>query len=144
MATNCYPINVFDRGGSDITVSEIAFRKAGSPNMNKLLKMFYDKYRFPKNFIGKVDKMALCKYSFSGMETKINSKNLSITENLVEGTKIQELRIINGIMRYRDIIFIKWEIDIFYEWELTDGSILQLRQDYVDGLSPKEKEELGL
>jgi hypothetical protein len=43
-----------------------------------------------------------------------------------------------------DRIFIKWEKETFYEWKMTSGNILQLKQEYIDGLLPKDKRYLKM
>jgi hypothetical protein len=122
---------------------DFVFQKRTSKNMDKLWLMFHEMQDYPELYLGVVEKMALCKCPITE-KNEWHSKNLFADSNPSNGDRIILKRVVKNNLYHRECIFVKWEKEIFYEWKMTSGNILQLRQKYIDGLSPKDKRYLKI
>jgi hypothetical protein len=122
------------------------FKQKTSTNMDKLWRIFHENQDYPELYMGMVDKMARCKCMITGKDEwhNINLFSDISTNPLSNGDHITLKRVVKNKMYHIDCIFIKWEKETFYEWKMTSGNVLQLRQQYVDGLSPKDKRYLKM
>ena len=141
--------DMFHRKYEDYSVQkygDFVFQPRTSTNMDKLWQMFYEKQDYPELYMGMVEKMALCKCLLTGKDIWHNKTVFpeKLTKPLSSGDHITLKRVVKNKVYYCDCIFVKWEKENFYEWKLQSGNILQLRQKYIDGLSPKDKRYLKM
>ena len=114
-----------------------------SNNMDNLLHYFNSIHDYPEYYLGKAEKIALCRCPQTGKETWNNGKILLIAEPRKNMIVKAQLKIKDTIYE-KEFIFVKWETENFYEWRMKSGNILQLRQQYIDGLLPKDKKYLRM
>lgn len=112
-------------------------------NMDILMHHFNSTQDFPEYYFGKVEKVALCRCPQTGQESWNNGNNL-ITANPRKNMLIKVQIKIKDKIYERELIFVKWETENFYEWRLKSGNILQLHQKFIDGLRPKDKKYLRM
>jgi hypothetical protein len=124
----------------------IVFQQKTSTNMDKLWSLFHEKQDYPELYLGMVEKMACCKCLITGKDLWHNKSLFpeNLTKSLSTGDHITLKRVVKNKVYYCECIFVKWEKENFYEWKLQSGNILQLRQKYIDGLSPKDKRYLKM
>jgi hypothetical protein len=111
--------------------------------MNELLHYFNIIQDYPEYYLGKAEKIALCRCPQTGKESWNNGKILLIAEPIKNMIVKAQLKIKDTIYE-KDFIFVKWETENFYEWRMKSGNILQLRQQYIDGLNHKDKKYLRM
>jgi hypothetical protein len=86
--------------------------------------------------------MARCKCPNTGKEEWHNAKTLSIPKHLRNGAVLVATVTVKNMIRTKETLFICWETATFYEWRMKSGNVLQLRQDFIDGLSPADRRYL--
>jgi hypothetical protein len=119
------------------------FQQRTTTNMDKLWRMFHEKQDYPELYMGVVEKMARCKCPITGKDEWHNIKLFS-DMNPSNGDHVTLKKFVKNKLYNLDRIFIKWEKETFYEWKMTSGNILQLKQEYIDGLLPKDKRYLKM
>jgi hypothetical protein len=113
-------------------------------NMNKLLQHFHSTQNYPEFYLGKVEKMALCKCPISLKDEWFSATNLGINKPPKPGTIFEINRIVKKEIHSKLTTFIRWEPQPFYEWRMSFGNVLQLRQDFIDGLSAEDRRYLKM
>lgn len=112
-------------------------------NMDNLMHYFNSIQDYPEYYLGKAERMALCRCPQTGKESWNNGKILLTAEPRKNMLVKAQLKI-NDTIYEKEFIFVKWETENFYEWRMKSGNILQLRQQYIDGLNPKDKKYLRM
>jgi hypothetical protein len=120
------------------------YKGSTSKNMDKLWRHFHSKEDYPEFYIGKVQKMARCFCPTTNMEEYHNIKSMEFTGNLKRGTELTVNGIVNNEKVSKQTIFIRWEPANFYEWRMSSGNTLTLRQDFIDTLLPGDKRYLKM
>jgi hypothetical protein len=112
-------------------------------NMDNLLQYFNSTEDFPEYYLGKADKMALCRCPQTGEESW-NNINYLLNKQPRKNTIVKAQINVMDTVYEKDFIFVKWETENFYEWKMKSGNVLQLRQKFIDGLKPRDKKYLRM
>ena len=146
--------NISNSGETNVTESNDAISESShkefnglriklNNNMDILMHHFNSTQDFPEYYLGKVEKVALCRCPQT-KEKSWNNGNCLLTENPIKNTHIKVQVKVNDTIYERELIFVKWETEDFYEWRMKSGNILQLHQKFIDGLRPKDKKYLRM
>jgi len=132
------------RVGRDARHRDLFIRNKTSTNMDMLWHDFHAKQDYPEFYLGPVQKMALCICPETNREERHNINCLLMECEPKRGTRITAF-VIRDKERYQKMtIFQRWETTAFYEWKMQSGNIIQLRQDFIHGLTPMEKRRIGM
>lgn len=142
-------VNIFQIGEgtphySMMNKGDFVFQKKTTTNMDKLWRIIYSSQDYPQFYIGSVPKMAACVCPETGKQEWHNPAKIDTAEPFITGTEIIVHATIKNKQYSKKTIFQKWDNTIFHEWKLESGNVLQLRQDFVDGLSSDDKRKLGM
>lgn len=119
---------------------EFVFQNSANKNMDKLWLYCYKNQTYPKYYIGIAKKMAICKCPTSGKEEWFNGDRCLSVQNPKKGSTIMVT--INSVTR--DFIFLGWAKFPVHEWKMTNGTVIQLTQRFIEGLSLENKRYLKI
>jgi hypothetical protein len=117
--------------------------KKSASNMDTLWTHFHNADDYPVLYLGKVNRMAICKCPISGIKEWVNGE-LLLNKMPNKGMNVTARTYVKDVMYEKDFIFLKWETENFYEWLMTSRVILQLRQSFIDELSPADRRYLKM
>ena len=140
-------MNIYNEGewtDRSMYIGEAYFQKSTTKNMDLLWKEFYRTQDFPEFYMGKVEKMARCICPGLKRYEWYNAKNLIYDKNLTKGSEIIAQREIGAHFYQKTTLFINWETSPFHQWRMKSGNVLQIRQDFIDGLSSKDRRFLRM
>jgi len=112
--------------------------------METLLENFHATQNYPVYYLGKAEQTALCICPYTNTEEWFNVKNLVITHPPKKGMMLLAYKRENNKLYEKVVVFMSWEKKEIHEWMLTNGDVLQLRQDFVDGLNAKDRRYLKI
>lgn len=113
-------------------------------NMDILLENFHMTQNYPVIYLGKTDHTAVCLWPNTNTEEWFNIKNLVIHKPLKKGMIITAYKRQNNKLYENDVVFMRWENEEIHEWLMTNGDILHLRKDFVDGLKARDRRYMKL
>jgi hypothetical protein len=131
-------------GKHQIFGGDIVFQKSNTKNMDKLWGYFHSKDDYPEYYLGKVEKMVQCRCPTTNMEEYHNARSIEFVGNLRRGTELTAYEIVNNEKVSKKTTFIRWEPANFYEWRMSSGNIMTLRQEFIDTLLPGDKRYLKM
>lgn len=123
---------------------DLVFRKKTTKNMDMLWRKFYATQDFPEFYLGRAQKMALCICPETNQEEWHNANSLLMEGEPKKGARLTAFATIEKKQYSKETIFQRWETAAFYEWKMQSGNVMQLRQDFIDGLVPEDKRRLGM
>jgi hypothetical protein len=113
-------------------------------NTNRLWKHLHEIQNFPEYYFGIVESMALCKCPLSGNDEWFRAEFLGNNKTIRTGTEIEINRTFKNEIHSKKTVFVRWELQPFHEWKLQNGCLLQMRQDFVDGLTREDRRYLKI
>lgn len=123
---------------------DYVFKKSTAKNMNKLWAHFHYNDNYPDYYLGIAKKLAICKCPITCIEEWYNADRYLNVENPVKGSNITVYYKVQNTMYARDFIFMGWVKQTVHEWAMKKGTILQLEQSFVNGLSSEDRRYLRM
>lgn len=127
-----------------VSFENIIFIQNSFNNTNRLWKHLHEIQNFPEYYFGIVESMALCKCPLSGNDEWFRPEILGNIKTIRRGTEIEINRIFKNEKISKKTVFVRWELQPFHEWRLQNGCLLQMRQDFVDGLTREDRRYLKI
>jgi hypothetical protein len=119
-------------------------RSKVSKNMDKLWMHFHYKQNYPEYYLGVANKVAICKFPDTGVEKWYNAARCLSIQNPKKGDTVTITVRQKDITHTCDVVFMGWVHHPVHEWRMANHSILQLDQNFVDGLFMEEKRRLKI
>jgi hypothetical protein len=119
-------------------------RSKVSRNMDKLWMHFHYKQNYPEYYLGIAEKVAICKCPTSGVEKWYNAKRCLSVQTPKPGDIVTATVRQKDITSMTNVIFIGWVKTPIHEWRMDNQSVLQLEQNFIDGLFQHEKRLLKI
>jgi hypothetical protein len=113
-------------------------------NTQRLWNHLHETHNFPEYYSGIVERMALCKCPISGNDEWFRPETLGNRNFIRKGTEIEINRMFKNEIYSKKTVFIRWELQPFHEWRLQNGCLLQMRQDFIDGLTREDRRYLKI
>lgn len=115
-----------------------------SKNMDTLWRHFHFKQNYPEYYLGIANKVAICKCPITGTEEWHNAPRCLSVQNPKKGETVTVTMVKKGKTYVKDLVFVGWVKQFVHEWRMNSHSILQLEQNFVDGLFQHEKRQLKI
>jgi hypothetical protein len=123
---------------------DFKFQRSTTINMNNLFEYFHKSGSQPKYYRGIAKRVAICKCPKTDEEEWFNGERCLSIENPEKGEIITVTLNIKGKIYKRDFVFMGWVKTKVHEWVMTNGTMLQLEEKFIEALCAKDKRYLKM